>query len=142
MLLAAATAADTEAMVALLQTAALPARCIEEHLEHFLVLRDGTVVRGCGGLEIYADSCLLRSLVVEPEYRRAGWGRVLARQLLARARSLGMREMIALSSTAVPFLRGLGFVEIERERISAVVRGSWQFAEDGCSCATSLRLAL
>jgi N-acetylglutamate synthase-like GNAT family acetyltransferase len=42
----------------------------------------------------------------------------------------------------VPFLQGLGFVEIERERISAAVRSSWQFAEEGCSCATSLRLAL
>ena len=126
----------------LLQAAALPVRCIEEHLEHFLVLRAGAVVRGCGGLEIYADSCLLRSLVVELGYRSAGWGRVLARQLLARARSLRMREVIALSSTAVPFLRSLGFVEIEREYISAAVRGSWQFAEDGCNCATSLRLAL
>lgn len=142
MQIVAATAEDTEAMVALLQAAALPARCIAEHLDHFLVLRAGAVVRGCGGLEIYADSCLLRSLVVEPECRGAGWGRVLARQLMARARSLGMGEVIALSSTAVPFLQGLGFVEIERERISAAVRSSWQFAEEGCSCATSLRLAL
>lgn len=142
MQIAAATAKDIEALAVLLQEAALSARCIEEHLEHFLVLRDGCVVRGCGGLEIYADSCLLRSFVVEPALRGAGWGSALLRQLVARARSLGAREMIALTATAAPYLQSFGFVEIEREKISAAVRASWQFSATGCACATSLRLAL
>ncbi len=129
-------------MAALLQEAALPSRYIKEHLDHFLVLRAGSVVRGCGGLEIYADSCLLRSLVVDPLYRRSGWGAALLRELIASARRLGVGEIIALTSTAVPFLQDFSFVEIERASICDAVGNSWQFEEASCACATSMRLAL
>jgi len=129
-------------MAALLQKEALPSRYIEEHLDHYLVLRDGSAVWGCAGLEVYADSCLLRSLVIDDAHRHEGWGSALLQELIGRARQLHVRDIIALTSTAAPLLGRYGFVEVERECIGVIVRNSWQFSEANCACATCMRLVL
>ncbi len=129
-------------MVALLEGAGLPARFITEHLSHFVVLRTDGQVRGCAGLEVYGDSCLLRSLVVHDDERGRGWGLALVQVLLDRARQLGMREVVVLTAMAVGLVRRFGFVEVEREAIDPQVRASWEFAEAGCCSATCMLLVL
>jgi amino-acid N-acetyltransferase len=125
-----------------LQWPGLPAAHLVEHLEHFLVVRQQGRVVGCAGLEIYGDSCLLRSLAVHPDFQGQGLGKQLLQALIAKARCLGLKEAVALTGTAVEFARRFGFREVPREQVAAQVRASWEFGAAACQSAACLRLVL
>ena len=135
---------DTQQLAALLERAGLPARFIEEHVADFVVLREDDKLMGCVGLEIYADSCLLRSLVVAEELRGRGWGAALVKALIARARDRDkeLSEIVLLTSTAADLFRRFGFVEVPRDQVNPAIRSSWEFAEEACSSALCMRLKL
>src|SRR5512136_1798796 len=60
---------DVNGIKALLAAVDLPATDVREHIGDFLVARTGERIVGCGGLELYGDTALLRSLAVLPEQR-------------------------------------------------------------------------
>ena len=70
----AARAADLPVVLALLADAALPTDGVAEHFGGFVVARERGEVVGAGGLEVYGDAALLRSVVVEPAWRKMRLG--------------------------------------------------------------------
>lgn len=105
---------DVHAMATLVATFARKGRMLfkspEEllmHLERYVVLVDlsGGVV-GCGGLRVYdADLAEIVSLAVAPEWQGTGQGGRLVEHLVHHARSLGIRDVFAMTLSPEFFAR-------------------------------------
>jgi N-acetylglutamate synthase-like GNAT family acetyltransferase len=120
--------ADLPAMRAVLRRAALPADDLEEpDVTLFAFARDGEVV-GYGGLELYGDDALLRSIVVAPDRRREGVGRRIVALLLANAAGMGARRGYLLTTEAQKYFEGLGFAAVERRDAPPAIMATRQMA--------------
>jgi amino-acid N-acetyltransferase len=137
-----ARASDVASIVALLTQVGLPVRGVEENIKNFLVARVGQRVVGCIGMEVYGESCLLRSLAVHPDYQGRGLGFELAQQIILRARQQEMREAVILTHTAERLAAQLGFERIARESVDPRLAGSWEFQTNCCQTAVCMRLGL
>ncbi len=133
---------DAEAIVDLLNQVELPAVHVEEQIDGFLVARQGGIVRGCVGMEIYGDSCLLRSLAVHPDFQGQGIGRKLTEAIIARARKLDLQKAVVLTYTAAGLVAKFGFVEVERCAVNGPISDSWEFKTHACDSAVCMKLEL
>jgi amino-acid N-acetyltransferase len=137
-----AAAADVSAIKSLLTEAALPTAGVDEHWHTFLVARDGASIVGCGGAEAYHTAALIRSVAVQPAYRRHGVGRRLVRQLLDRLASRGLREFYLLTTTAEEYFAKRGFKTIDRDEINPQLMASREL-QDACpESAICMRLVM
>ena len=103
---------DVAAIEALLTAAHLPARLVAEFIDAFLVAeRDGRVV-AAGGLEVYEDAAVLRSVVVNDGLRGSGLGRDIACRLMDNARRAGAADLYLFTIDSWPFWQKLGFIEV------------------------------
>lgn len=87
------------------------------HLRDFFVVElDGKVV-ACGALEIFTEDLgEIRSLVVDEAHKGRGYGRALVERLVAEARALGLKRLMAL--TYVPeFFHKLGFKTVPKDTL-------------------------
>lgn len=120
----AAKADDLPDVRGLLCQAELPLDGVPADLNNFLVAeREGAVV-GAIGLERYSESALLRSAVVHPSLRGMGVGDSLVTALLEHGRSLGVRDMVLLTTTAEGWFPRFGFKRITREEVPAALYAS------------------
>ena len=138
----AATAADVEAIKAMLVANDLPTAGVDDHWKTFVVARDGDRIVGCGGSEAYQFAALIRSVAVHPDYRSHGLGRRIVRQLLDRLASRGLREFYLLTTTAEEYFRKRGFKTIDRDEVHPQLLSSREF-QDACpDTATCMRLVM
>lgn len=122
-----ATADDFEQASALLHQAGLPLDGLRDHLEHALVAaRDGRIV-GCVALSLYADTALLRSLVVAPDQRGQRLGERLTSEALRIAGASGVRDVYLLTETAAGFFPRFGFALEDRGQAPSALRDSVEF---------------
>jgi len=122
-----ATIADLPDIEELLDDSALPLAGVRDHLEHFFIAREGTILIGTVGLELYGREGLLRSLAVRPSERSKGTGSALTREVMAEARRLGVRRLILLTTTAERYFSQRGFRTIERGTITGEMTRSAEF---------------
>jgi amino-acid N-acetyltransferase len=128
-LIVAATQEDFADIRRLLGEAGLPVEDLRrEHLRQFLVARVENRLTGVIGLEAYNAIGLLRSLVVAPESRKHGLGQQLVRELEAKARDIGVRELWLLTIDADLFFRRLGYLVSDRSEAPAAVAATHEFA--------------
>jgi N-acetylglutamate synthase-like GNAT family acetyltransferase len=108
-------ASERAAMGEALRLAGLPADDLDDAGVRAFAFadRDGALV-GYGGLEIYGDDGLVRSIVVEPSRRRRGAGRAIVERLLAEAAALGAERAYLLTTDARPYFERLGFAAMAR----------------------------
>lgn len=87
------------------------------HLRDFFVVdNDGHVV-GCGALEIFTDDLgEVRSLVVADEHKGHGHGRQLVERIIAEAKSIGLKRLMALTYVPV-FFHKLGFRTVPKNTL-------------------------
>jgi L-amino acid N-acyltransferase YncA len=94
---------------------------------------EGTVV-GFGSLSVYNKRegyrfSVENTVYVHPEHHRRGIGRALLADLIARARALGHRNIIASVSgdqdASIALHRAAGFVEVGRMKELGVKFGKW-----------------
>ena len=122
-----ARASDVPAILALLREAELPCEDAAEHVDAFLVgERDGALV-AAGGLELYGDAALVRSVALAAPLRQRGLGAALCDTLLGEARRRGVRDAYLLTTTAAGFFAGHGFQPLARELAPASIRGTREF---------------
>lgn len=140
--IAAASAADVDAIKSLLAEAGLPTAGVDEHWRTFIVAREGTRIVGCGGAEAYQVAALIRSIAVAPEYRKKGLGRRLVRQILDRLSSHGLREFYLLTIDAEEYFVRRGFRTIDRDEIPPQLMVSREM-QDACpDTAICMRLLM
>jgi amino-acid N-acetyltransferase len=126
-----ARSADLPEVLALLRKADLPSAGVAEALPDFFVAdSDGRLI-GVAGLEIYRSSALLRSVVVEDEWRGSGVGGRLIDLALEKARARGLEDVFLLTTTAEHYFPRFGFACVAREAVSREVQASVEF-KDAC----------
>jgi N-acetylglutamate synthase-like GNAT family acetyltransferase len=139
-----ASSRDLEEIRALLAATALPSEGVAEHLDGFLVARDGAgTLVGCIGVERHGRMGLLRSAAVAPGLQRSGLGSRLTSALLERAAASGLEELALLTTTAREFFaRKFGFEETERAAYDETFARSPEWHLPRCSTAVFMRLKL
>jgi amino-acid N-acetyltransferase len=135
-----ASAADWEAIAALLDLHRLPLAGASDHVTDLLVaVEDGRVI-GVAGLESYGDTALLRSVAVSSP--GGGLGTRLVQALLEQARQAGVETVVLLTTTAAAFFPRFGFTVVTRDDVPAAVHASAEFQGACPASATVMRLVL
>ena len=124
-----AKAGDWNAVCQLLVDAGLPIDDLRpELLEHFLLAeRDGEIV-GIAGIEMYATTGLLRSVVVAGNSRGAGLGQKLVGTLELAAQAAGIGDLWLLTIDAEKFFARLGYDIVSRDSVPDAIRNCKEFA--------------
>jgi amino-acid N-acetyltransferase len=129
-----ATSDDRAAIERLLTDAQLPtegvAEILADHPDDFFVAEVNDATRrivGAGGLEACCDDALLRSVVVQPEWRSHGVGHDLVRRIVCHAESRGMRALYLLTLTAEHYFPRFGFERIERGSVPRDIAETVEF---------------
>ncbi len=105
----------------------LPPMFIEEFVEGFVAVEhDGTVI-GCGGLEVYGDCGVIRSVVVEERARGLRIGERMAELLIDDARAADVTNLYLFTMHARSFWSRLGFVDAPLDEWKGPPRVSWQY---------------
>lgn len=137
-----ATAADHEAVAALLRSADLPLDGVAGWLDRFWLAEDSARVIGAAGMERYGASGLLRSVAVAPEWRSSGIGRTLVERVLEDGRAAGVREVYLLTTTAEHYFPRLGFACVRRDTVPPAVQVSAEFTGACPASAVVMRKAI
>lgn len=93
---------------------------LQHPFSYYLVLDEGGVVRGYGGLRVPAGAGPgdIQTLAVHPDYRRAGWARRILNELVGHAKKKGVPELLLEVRADNPAAQALydsaGFHEIAR----------------------------
>jgi amino-acid N-acetyltransferase len=124
-----ASPGDLDQIKSLLDSASLPTLGVDEHIETFLVAREGRELVGAIGMEDYGEMALLRSAVVVSDKRNAGIGTMLYNALIERARSRGVRKLVLLTNTADRYFARKGFRVVDRNTVQGPVTQSIEFTE-------------
>jgi SAM-dependent methyltransferase len=138
-----ARGADWPSVERLLQADRLPLEGVPADLAHFTVAetaRDGVIA--AAGVELYGQSALLRSTVVERTWRGSGVGRMVVEAVLDTARDAGARDVYLLTTTAADYFPKFGFRCVDRSEIPAAVRGSAEFTGACPASATGMHRGL
>ncbi len=127
--LRAATSPDTDGVLALLREANLPTEGVLDRFpEGYVVAESAGGVVAVAGLEPYGAFGLLRSMAVDPAWRRKGIGKALTKRLLELAVAMDLRAVYLMTTTAQAYFAGHGFAQVEREKVPAEIRASVEFA--------------
>lgn len=123
-----AEAADWPCIASLLSAAGLPIDDLRpEAVAGFRVVTDGARVVGAVAVEEHGEHGLLRSLVVDPDWRGRGVGRALIAAAEAGAASARLDSLTLLTRTAGPLFRALGYLDIPRTEAPAHLHASAEF---------------
>jgi UDP-N-acetylmuramate: L-alanyl-gamma-D-glutamyl-meso-diaminopimelate ligase len=109
----------------------------------FFVLRNEDGVVGCVSLEVLGDDAILRALAVNPKFRGAGYGWMLADTAVNQARWRGVRRIYLLTEAASEFFAAkFGFRVVDRSTLSKHVAASEVFTRPTGAQQIAMRLDL
>lgn len=118
---------DVEAIVALLKTNNLPVSDLGTGQRIFLVaLSDGKAV-GCVAVEMYGEAGLLRSLVVNKDFRGKGIGQKLVAEAEVWSCDNGLKSLYLLTTTAAGFFPKAGWINTDRASVPEKIATSSEF---------------
>lgn len=118
---------DVPRMVELIARAHLPPLFIEEFLDGFIAAEQNGRLIACGGIEMYGDCGVIRSVVVDEAARGLGLGGTMAELLMAKGRAAGAADVYLFTGDALAFWAGYGFLEVTFADWKAAPRVSWQY---------------
>jgi amino-acid N-acetyltransferase len=137
-----ASAEDLIAIRALLECAALPTSDLDSARPEFAVIREGAQVIAAGALQRFGSAALLRSVIVAPDRRGSGLGKVLVSELERVARAAHVSRLVLLTQTAAEFFARCGYRVIERNTAPEEIQGSEEFLALCPSSATCMAKSL
>ncbi len=101
---------DLKDLRTLMLAEALPVETILSAPVQFYEIATASGARiGWGGLEIYGEHAVVRSVVIKAVLRKTGAGRLLIKALIDVARSLGLKKLWLLTISAEVFFEKMGF---------------------------------
>jgi len=128
MILDAATSMDEPWIRQLLTLCGLPQEDLTlGHLSHFWVIKERGEILGTVGLEMHGRSALLRSLAVDPRFRKQGFASELTKKAEDYAATLKIEVLYLLTLTAESFFRKRGYQRIERNSAPPLIQGTTEF---------------
>jgi amino-acid N-acetyltransferase len=134
-----ASRADLPEILDLLAAVELPQEGVAEHLDGFLVARDGHRLIGCAGLERYHKLGLLRSVAISPNHQQGGLGTRLTAALLEGAANSGVEEVVLLTTTARDFFaKRFEFAEVRRDAYDERLAESPEWRLPRCASAVCM----
>ncbi len=83
---------------------------------------------GVGGLEIFGDQALLRSVAVKKELQGKGFGKEIVAQIEQTARHSGIKSVYLLTNTAPEFFKSIGYQQINRDNFAEPLKQTSQFS--------------
>jgi amino-acid N-acetyltransferase len=134
-----AEASDIDRIEALLRDGHLPLDGARDAFRVGFVAEDGHAIVGAVALEMYPDSALLRSLVVDRSVQGKGLGARLTQAAIGEAQRRGVTSIYLLTTTAEAFFPRFGFVAVDRQSMPASIQGSVEF-QSACP-ATAIAMA-
>ncbi len=115
----------------------------DEQFSSFFVLRNEKGTVGCVSLEVHGDDAILRALAVDPEFRGAGYGWMLADMAVGQARWRGVRRIYLLTESASDFFAAkFGFRVVDRSTIAKQVAASETFSAPSGAGRVAMRVDL
>jgi amino-acid N-acetyltransferase len=134
-----AAEADLERIETLLGDAHLPLEGARDAFRVGFVAEVGQAIVGAVALEMYPDSALLRSLVVDPAAQGQGLGARLTRAAVEEASRRGVHAIYLLTTTAEHFFPRFGFVAVDRHSVPPSIQGSIEFQSACPASAIAMR---
>ena len=118
---------DRSNIIDLLRTEKLPVEDLPESLDNFFVATDNNKIIGAIGLELYDKYGLLRSLIVNSDYRNQHVAGELIKALEKKAAGAGLSTVYLLTETAPLYFEKKGYARILRDDVPDVVKQSSEF---------------
>ena len=103
--------------------------------------QDGKLI-GSGGLEVYGEIALLRSIAVDEKLRSQMIGKRIVEDLLTRARNLKIKAIYLLTETARDYFLKKGFVDVAREKAPEAIKLSTEFSQVCPASAVVMELVI
>jgi UDP-N-acetylmuramate: L-alanyl-gamma-D-glutamyl-meso-diaminopimelate ligase len=134
---------DMASIRAVLAVTSLREPADDDQAGDFFVLCNEDGIVGCVSLEVLGDDAILRALAVDPKFRGAGYGWILADTAVSQARWRGVRRIYLLTATASDFFAAkFGFRVVDRSTLSRQVAASETFTRPDSSQQVAMRLDL
>lgn len=119
---------DFDRLAFFLAGAGLPTADLKEPGRLFYRVDAGDLI-GYAGIEGSGPDRLLRSLVVLPDRRRVGLGRIVLELIEDEAASMGVERLHLLTTTAARFFRTQGYADAARATAPATIAASAEFTK-------------
>lgn len=119
---------EFESTFALLKESKLdPADLKQDHIRLFQFQEDEQVI-GVGGLGVFGNMALLRSVAVKKALQGKGLGKEMVAQIEKTARNSGIKSLYLLTNTAPEFFRSIGYQQIDRNDFAEPLKQTAQFS--------------
>lgn len=102
---------------------------LEMEIERFVVVEHDRVIVGCAALYPFPDEKAgeIACLTVHPDYRSAGCGDALLKNIEAKARSQGSKELFVLTTRTAHWFVERGFVETAVDELPKAKQGLYNY---------------
>ena len=117
-----------QAFRSLLKSSNLPADNLDFRKDLLVGYVEDGVMVGTGGLEIYGEYGLLRSLSVKLGTRGKALGTAITEYLIDQARKRNLKGIYLLTETAHGFFLRKGFMDVSREEVPSSLKASSEFS--------------
>lgn len=129
-----------EAFRSLLKASNLPADDLNFNKDLLVGYFEGNVLVGTGGLEVYGQFGLLRSLSVKLGIRGKSVGTNITEYLIDEARRRKLKAIYLLTETARGFFLRLGFNDVPRDSVPEPLKASSEFSHVCPTSAAAMKL--
>jgi len=124
-----ATKLDLPLIKRLLKENNLPHEDIPAKIDFLFMASSNSQVIGIGGVELYGQYGLLRSLAVDKPFQGKGNGKALCEKLIQDAKMKGVKEMYLLTTTADGFFKKIGFEKTKRDNVPDAIKNTTEFRD-------------
>jgi len=129
-----------EAFRTLLKSSDLPADDLDYKRDLLVGYYEGDDLVGTGGLEVYGDYALLRSLSVKMGIRGKSVGSTITEYLLSEARKKKLKGIYLLTEKARGFFLKKGFQDVDRKHVPKELQASSEFSHVCPDTAVAMHL--
>lgn len=131
---------ERDGLAAAVAKAGLPAENLQSPDTVFWRFENDDTPVGFGGLEVYGDQALLRSVVTLPPVRNRGIGTAIVGYLESEARIRGCRVIWLAADKAAELFSGLGYRACEASQAPQAIRDTATFARAKTTTVMQKRL--
>ena len=97
---------------------------------------------GYFGFEQFGTEALFRSMLVQPDARKRGYGTLIWNEAKTLLQEVGVRNIYLLTESATTFFEKQGFIVIDRKTVPASIAATTEFKEFCPDSSICMKLTL